>query len=182
MLVTGFGPFPGVPYNPTTSLAIAIDGLELDGLRFVGRVIPVTWQSGPDAAIAHAGAVGADAVVGTGVAPRPVLCVERVAVRVEVGRPDAAGATGPDRDARDRDALPLAVYATLDPVRLADALGATLSDDAGRYVCNQWLYRVAAALPVPVGFVHVTPRGLPSEQLAAAIARTLRPAQRADTA
>jgi pyrrolidone-carboxylate peptidase len=49
--------------------------------------------------------------------------------------------------------------------RLARALGAVLSDDAGRYVCNAWLHRVASALDVPVGFVHVPAEGIAAERL-----------------
>jgi hypothetical protein len=52
------------------------------------------------------------------------------------------------------------VDATIDVHRLALALGANVSDDAGRYVCNAWLYRVARGFPAPVGFVHVPPSGL----------------------
>jgi pyrrolidone-carboxylate peptidase len=49
--------------------------------------------------------------------------------------------------------------------RLAEALGATCSDDAGGYVCNAWLHRVASTLAVPVGFVHVPAEGLPPDRL-----------------
>ena len=41
-----------------------------------------------------------------------------------------------------------------------------MSEDAGGYVCNGWLYRVGRALPdTPVCFVHIPPTGLAPERL-----------------
>ncbi len=164
VLVTGFGSFPGVASNPTEALARAVDGARVHGVPVVGRVLPVSFRRGPDEAIAWARAVDARLVVGLGVAvSRAEVCVERVGVRVLEGRPDADGETACLLDGPER------VVATLDTARLAAALGATLSDDAGRYVCNAWLYRVTAALPVPVGFVHVPPAGLAPARLLAGL-------------
>jgi pyrrolidone-carboxylate peptidase len=67
---------------------------------------------------------------------------------------------------------PAEVRATLDVEALAEALGAGVSDDAGAYVCNAWLYAVTRGLPgVPVGFVHVPDQGMPEDQLLAGLAR-----------
>jgi pyrrolidone-carboxylate peptidase len=124
-------------------------------------VLPVSWRRGPDLAIARARELDAALVVGLGVAvSRAAVCVERVGVRVERGMPDVDGRTDPLLDG------PPEVRATLDTERLATALGATLSDDAGRYVCNAWIYRVTQALDgVPVGFVHVPSAGLAPQAL-----------------
>ena len=160
VLVTGFGSFPGVPDNPTAHLARAVHGLVVGDCRIEGHVLPVSFARGPQAAIELAQRHQVRLVVGLGVAvARNQVCVERVGVRVQHDRVDVDGATacglvGPDR-----------VAATLDTERLAQALGAELSDDAGRYVCNAWLYRVAQTLPVPVGFVHVPPAGLAPQRL-----------------
>lgn len=158
--MTGFGPFPGVPTNPTAQLARQVDGRSVCGVQVVGRVLEVSWQAGPDAAIAAAREVGAERVVGLGVAMnRAGVEVETVAFCASNGAPDVhglcdAGLSGPAE-----------VRATLDTERLAAALDATLSRDAGRYVCNAWLYRVTSALDVPVGFVHVPASGMTAERL-----------------
>ncbi|MEZ4235697.1 MAG: hypothetical protein R3F59_05945 [Myxococcota bacterium] len=155
VLVTGFGPFPGTPRNPTARTARAVDGALVLGHRVRGLVLPVSFQRGPDAAIEAARTLSARLVVGLGVAnARTAVCVERVGVRVPAGSADVDGRTDSLLDGPDE------VRATLDTACLATALGATLSDDAGRYVCNAWLYRVAHALEVPVGFVHVPAAGI----------------------
>jgi pyrrolidone-carboxylate peptidase len=99
--------------------------------------------------LAHARELDASLVVGLGVATgRPRVCVERIGRFVAVGRPDVDREVYPGLAQRE-------VRASIDCEALAMALDAELSDDAGTYVCNAWLHRVAAELPVPVGFVHV---------------------------
>lgn len=169
VLVTGFGAFPGVADNPTAAIARAVDGQRIGDVPVVGRVLPVSFVRGPDAAIELAREVGAQLVVGLGVAVRrSSVCVERRGVRVD-------NANVPDVDGAHACMLsgPTEVAASLDVVRLADALGAQISDDAGTYVCNAWLYRVSQALDVPVGFVHVPPHGIGSSELLVGIAALL---------
>ena len=163
LLVTGFGPFPGVADNPTAALAQALDGAQLGPVTVVGRVLPVHWVDGPARAIATARAIDAAWVIGFGVAVgRAGVEVETRAVADLAPKPDAAGALPPRLDG------PPAVTATVDCARLAAALGARCSSDAGRYVCNAWLYQVVTALPgVGVGFVHVPAAGIaPADALA----------------
>ena len=129
-------------------------------VEVVGRVLPVSWQAGPDAASEAARQVGAQLVVGLGVAmQRGRVEVETVAVCQSDAKPDVDGVCDGGLEG------PAEVRATLDCERLADALGAELSRDAGRYVCNAWLYRVTRALDVPVGFVHVPASGMTAERL-----------------
>jgi pyrrolidone-carboxylate peptidase len=164
--VTGFGPFPGVSDNPTAALALALDGARLGPVPVVGRVLPVQWVEGPRSAIATARAIDAAWVIGFGVAMgRSGVEVETCAVAELVSRPDAAGALPPQLGG------PAVVAATIDCARLADALGAGLSSDAGRYVCNAWLHQVTTALPgVGVGFVHVPAEGIAPERALAGLA------------
>lgn len=160
VLVTGFGSFPGVPENPTEGLARAVDGARVAGATVIGRVLPVSYARGPELAIGLAREHRVALVVGTGVAiSRAEITVERVGRRVVEGACDVDGATLCGLS--DADLVP----ATLDVDRLAAALGAAVSDDAGRYVCNAWLHRVASALDVPVGFVHVPAGGIAAERL-----------------
>lgn len=160
VLVTGFGPFPGMSDNPTARLVRALDGLQIGRATVIGRVLPVSYRRGPEQAVRLARDHRAVLVVGTGVAAsRANVCVERLAVRVAVGRPDVDGAVDTGLSGADE------VHASLDTAALARALGAVASDDAGRYVCNAWLHHVASALDVPVGFVHVPAAGIPVERM-----------------
>ncbi len=167
ILVTGFGPFPGVVDNPSGDVARAVDGRTVGGRPVVGLVLPVLWRRGPELAIEAANALGAELVVGLGVATtRAVLDVETLGFRGWDPQPDADGCYPDDRDGPD------VVGATLDSAALADGLGARISRDAGRYVCNAWLYQVARGLPAArVGFVHMPAAGLDPELLLRALAR-----------
>lgn len=160
VLITGFGAFPGVPRNPSAELVRALEGRRLGEHTLHPLVIPVSWTRGPECTVAAARELGAGLVVGVGVAmERPTVTVER--------RARCRWSASPDADGLACDGLegPADVPATLDVERLAEALGAGLSEDAGDYVCNTWLYRVSQALEVPVGFVHVPAHGLEPERL-----------------
>lgn len=167
ILVTGFGPFPGVDDNPSAVVARAVDGRTVGGRPVVGLVLPVLWRRGPELAIAAANELGAELVVGLGVATtRDAVDVETIGFRDRDPRPDADGCHPEPVDGPD------SVGATLDCAALADGLGARLSQDAGRYVCNAWLYDVARGLPGSrVGFVHMPASGLDPELLLRALER-----------
>ncbi|MEQ1569292.1 MAG: hypothetical protein ABMA64_26885 [Myxococcota bacterium] len=164
VLVTGFGPFPGVEVNPTETLVRALDGRHLGRARIVGAVLPVSYRRGPAMALAAARGCDAALVLGFGVATaRDQVWVERRGRFVARGRPDVDHEEEPDL------APVPEVRATVDCEALARALGAGLSDDAGDYVCNAWLHRVAHGLAVPVGFVHVPSASIDVERAARAI-------------
>jgi pyroglutamyl-peptidase len=166
VLVTGFGPFEGVADNPTAALARAVDGQTRGALRFVGRVLPVSFAEAPATTLELARELGAAFVVGTGVAMgRSEVTVERWGRRPVPGRPDVTGQL-----ARPPDG-PASLCSSLDPDALARALGGTVSLDAGSYVCNAWLYEVVGGLGVPVTFVHVPPVGLDADLLITALHR-----------
>ena len=160
VLVTGFGAFPGVERNPSERLAQSVDGAVVAGHLVVSRVLPVAYGAGPDAAIDAARQLGARVVLGLGVASgRGRASWELRGVRYPHGPADVEGATlqgfpGPEE-----------TLATFAFARGAAAFGAEPSHDAGRYVCNAWLYRVSLALPVPVAFLHVPAEGYPRHQL-----------------
>lgn len=172
ILVTGFGPFLDVADNPTAALAASLHGRRVAGETIHGMVLPVAYDRGPMLAVAAAKRHDARLVLGFGVARgRKRVSIERLAVRAcDPAHPDADGdrrewiGEGPER-----------VYATIDVPRLARLLRAEESDDAGRYVCNAWLWHVARALPDrPVGFVHVPPAGIDPERVVAALGGLLK--------
>jgi pyroglutamyl-peptidase len=170
VLVTGFGPFLDVVDNPSGRAARAVDGRAVADLRIVGRELPVTYEGGPAAAVALAQELDAVAVVGLGVDQRTRTVDVETRAYNRAGRPDVEGhAPG----VLEPGGPPL-LYSNIDANRFAAALGARVDDDAGRYVCNAWLYKVARAL-LParqVVFVHVPTDGVDPDRLLAAIGAT----------
>ena len=173
VLVTGFGSFPGVSDNPTIPLVRALDGRVVDGVRFVAAELPVSYRRGPEVALASIQAHRADAVLGFGVAKR----IEQPQVEtrgrwVPEGAVDIEGQTATLLDGELADGQQC-VAATWPAGPLAAALGVATSDDAGSYVCNAWLYQVAAKAKVPAGFVHLPTTGADPDAVAAAVAKAL---------
>lgn len=166
ILVTGFGPFLDVVDNPSARLAESVHRSRVGDHDVVGLVVPVDYE----AAVAQSLAAGAGAalVLGTGVARgRREALLELRAFRERSETPDVRGVCGGLNAAEGPDV----VLATLRE-DAADALGVGCSEDAGRYVCNAWLYGVARGLPrVRVGFLHVPPAGFSAERLLAGLAR-----------
>jgi pyroglutamyl-peptidase len=168
VLVTGFGPFLDVTDNPSGRLARAVDGRMAGAVEILGRELPVTFEGGPALAVSLAETFDTEAVIGLGVDRRTTTVdVEIRAYNVGAGQ-DVEG-----REARVlEDGGPPLVYANVDAVAFARALGGRVDDDAGRYVCNAWLYTVGRAL-IPqrkVVFVHIPATGLEPERLVSAIA------------
>jgi len=169
VLVVGFGAFPGVPTNPSSVLAQAVNGVVVHGRRVVGREIPVSYSRGPDLTVTWAREMNAEVVVGIGVA------VGRDVVTVEgTGRCDI----NPDRV--DTDGI---IPSTLGPgpqrilvnaplSRVATAVGGVIGHDAGCYVCNAWIYRVVQDLAdtATVAFLHIPSKGLDDARLLSVLA------------
>lgn len=168
IVVTGFGPFLDVTDNPSARLARAVDGRSAGDLPVVGHVLPVSFGR----AIPELHRFVANLptrprlLLGTGVA-RSTACgrLERTA---------APSSRGLDVDGRGGALRVPAVprYARADLPRLASALDVAISDDAGRYVCNAWLYDATAAFPhTAVAFLHVPDTGFDAERLLRGLAR-----------
>lgn len=165
ILVTGFGPFDGVDVNPTQALVESIHGARVGGQEVVGRVLPVAFERAVSLTVSWALEVDARWIIGTGVAVRrDRVTVERWGRRVVPTKPDVHGrcpapGPGPDR-----------VSSSVDVIPFAQALGAELSEDAGVYVCNAWLYGVVRGCSSPATFVHVPPHGVPRDVFLTALA------------
>ena len=169
ILVTGFGPFLNVTENPSAQLALSLDGRTFAGHKVIGRVLPVSYERAPALTLATVREEGPfSLVLGTGVARgRAGLCVESVA------HPECGAQLDVDGERMTRLGQGK-VASTLDVAELASCLQATVSGDAGGYVCNAWLYQVAVALPqTTVGFVHLPPGGVCVERFGAGLQRFL---------
>ncbi len=169
VLVTGFGPFRDVVDNPASRAARAVNGRIVRGVRILGIEVPVGYAEGSDATIAAARAAGATAVIGLGRHPNtPVPRVEVLGYNqcfladIQGKEPATLEEGGPER-----------VRTNIDARALSAAIRGRVTEDAGRYVCNAWVYRVTRALAktCQVGFIHVPPTGIDANRLATAIGR-----------
>jgi len=163
ILLTGFGPFLDVRDNPSATLVQALDGARIAGFTVVAEVLDVSYQRAPARVVELAAIFEPVLVIGTGVAStRDEVQVERA------GR--GGPSEGMDVDGACPELRPGVYYSPVADA-LARALGVRLSSDAGRYVCNAWLYRVGRALNPPVGFVHIPPEGIPAAPFLNALGR-----------
>lgn len=162
VLVVGFGPFMDVTDNPAARLARAVDGAQVGPYTVVGRVMPVSYRRAPEDVAALIEALSPVMVIGIGVARgRAVPMVERFGHRH----------ASPNLLDVDREALtdlepggPERVESAL-AGPLAAALELAISEDAGDYVCNAWIYRVCRATSLPTAFIHVPDAGLDPARL-----------------
>jgi pyroglutamyl-peptidase len=170
LLITGFGPFPGAPTNPTAALVeglAAASATEFGASALQAAVLPTDFRRAWPALRRLYQDFQPDVVVHFGLSARATaVMVERQAHRrVDPRKPDAAGHVVKCGYARrpGPDALPVTVppAAILAALRRA-GLPAEISDDAGDYVCNFILYRslhAARESGRAVGFIHLPPEG-----------------------
>ena len=168
LLLTFFGPFPGVPVNPTVALAEGAQRLLTrmrPDLNVITRELPVSYDGSSTALRAALQDVQPDALISLGVAVgRDVVSLEQVAINL-----DSAGIEDNDGDRRcDEPIAPggqeayfssLPVRASFERLRAAGE-PVEISYTAGTYVCNHVFYegqRISRelGLSIPAGFVHV---------------------------
>ncbi len=164
VLITGFGPFPGAPFNPSAALATALARRRRPALTVIERstyVFATTYASvDRDLPKLFAQKQKPDVVLMFGVAGRRrQLCIEtRARNAVSLLFPDASGHRPRHGVIKLRGPAALAGNAPF--ARLAGAAGARLSRDAGRYLCNYVYWRaleqVRGTRPL-VQFVHIPP-------------------------
>lgn len=169
ILVTGFGPFPGAPFNPTGRLADRVTRARrpaLADVKLVSHVFPASYAAVDRELPALIARHKPDALLMFGLAPRArMLRLETRARNVLALLPDAGG------ESLGRRAIeigrPHAIQLRT-PVRplLAALRGlrpsALLSRDAGRYLCNYLCWRVVETASKGAGprlatFIHVPP-------------------------
>jgi pyroglutamyl-peptidase len=168
LLLTGFGPFPGAPSNPSGPLAIELARRRHPALAGVRRV-PHVFRTSYDAVDRELPRLLArerpDALIMFGLAQRSRHLRIETRARNALTQifPDAAGRLPRGRTIAPGAAAELALRAPshrlLAAVR-ATGLPAKLSRDAGRYLCNYLCWRASeaalgSASPKLVAFVHV---------------------------
>jgi len=183
LLVTAFGAFPGAPSNPSREILADLERhwrgrFSRMGVRLVTAVLPVVHAVAPlvDALVARE---APDAIVHLGLAAR------RRGVNVECRarnlatmlKPDARGAFA--RTRAHRAGAPASLPTAWDAPRLvaglrAEGVDATLSGDAGDYVCNAALWRSLETGAAPAVFIHVPKKSrVPPAVMARALAGVL---------
>jgi pyroglutamyl-peptidase len=160
LLVTGFGPFPGMPRNPSAAVARNVAALlgRRTGVDARALILPTTYAAVSEVLVPAVREGGYDAVLMIGVAGRAkaVRLERRGANRAALFSPDAAKkrpaalilGKGPPYRASTVPALRLL------PLFRRHDVPCTVSQDAGRYLCNAG-YFTALAHPMPVMFVHI---------------------------
>jgi pyroglutamyl-peptidase len=169
ILITGFGPFPGAPFNPTEPLVARLLRLRrpaFSDVEFSGHIFPVTYKAVdrelPQLLALHR----PHALLMFGLATRtPYL-------RIETRARNAVTTLWPDADhasvrkgsiAGGADARMFGPHAAkLLRAALGTGVDARASRDAGSYLCNYLSWRAIEAAchddgPRLAAFVHVPP-------------------------
>ena len=167
VLITGFGPFPGAPVNPSGPLALALAKKrrpEFAGVRRVAHVFETSYakveRDLPKLLARHK----PDIVLMFGLAARTPF------VRIETRARNAASLLFPDVDGRvlrERAIMPdapaalraRAPFARLLAAARAARAAARISHDAGDYLCNftYWRALEASRSGTLVQFIHIPP-------------------------
>ena len=166
ILVTGFGPFPGAPENPTGQLVRALARKPWPGVTLKAHVFPTRYQSVDRALPRLLKEFKPDALIMFGLANRSrAIRVETLARNRISHVPDAGGVVcGPCviDPASPRGLAVKAPTAAMLRALTRTGLPARLSRNAGDYLCNYILWRATCAAREPRGprlaaFIHVPP-------------------------
>jgi pyroglutamyl-peptidase len=169
ILVTGFGPFPGAPYNPTQPLVARLTRLRrpaLSDVELSSHIFPVTYKAVdrelPLALAKHK----PHALLMFGLASRTgYLRVEtRARNAVTMLWPDADKSRARKRSIADGASAQMFGPHTAKLLRSARSSGidARASRDAGSYLCNYLSWRAIEAVDADNGprlaaFIHIPP-------------------------
>jgi pyroglutamyl-peptidase len=173
ILVTGFGPFPGAPFNPTEPLVARLLRLRrpsLGDVALVGHIFPVTYKDVDRELAELLASHRPHALLMFGLASRTAH------VRIETRARNAVTTLWPDAGrakprkgsiAGDDDAMMFGPHTDkLLRAALATGIDARISRDAGSYLCNYLSWRAIEATrredgPRLAAFAHIPlfPRG-----------------------
>ena len=160
ILLTGFGPFPGAPENPTAQIVQNLAAHPLAGAELVTRILPVIWQAAEVRMAALIHETKPDAILHLG------LATKRKRIGVETRARNECTKLVPDAEniCRTSGTIdpqgPGLRHARMDAMRLVDilreaGLDAEISDDAGDYICNHTFYLSLGSTVPSVGFIHL---------------------------
>ena len=169
ILITGFGPFPGAPFNPTQPLVARLARLRrpaFSDVELSGHIFPVTYKAVDRELSQLLAKHRPQAMLMFGLASRTPY------VRIETRARNAVTRLWPDADhvrvlkgsiAGGADAARFGPHtAKLLRAAVGTGLDARASRDAGSYLCNYLSWRAIEAVnaegaPHLAAFVHVPP-------------------------
>lgn len=164
VLLMGFEPFDQDLVNPSWEAVRRLDGVQLAvDVRVVARQLPCAFATVGECLTQLIDALQPAMVIATGLGPgRSVISFERVAINMNDARiPDNLGEQPIDTpvvaDGPAAYFTTLPIKAMVKAVREA-GIGASVSQTAGTFVCNQVFYllqHALAATAVRSGFIHV---------------------------
>ncbi len=169
ILLTGFGPFPGVEDNPTERLARCLDGTRAGGLLVHTAVLDVSFERSCTQLREQAARRQPRAMIHLGVAREGLrLRLEHRATSRRVSSiPDVDGVRPNVAAAQGIAAVDMVLTTAVAVSPIVDELNArgypaVASQDAGSYVCNALYFdglMLAAERDIPCLFVHIPPLG-----------------------
>jgi pyroglutamyl-peptidase len=183
--ITGFGPFPGVPFNASERLIADLGQAPRrlpQGAQLYTAALPTDWRLARDALADFMDDVKPHVALHFGVSSRAKgFVIETRAYNQTSGRADCMGRLAQER--RVRRGAPAQVETRMPAARLVqrlrmEGIPAQLSTDPGRYLCNAVMFESvcrtqatgagqpgAAEWGLPLaGFVHIPalgPAGMP---------------------
>lgn len=167
ILLTGFGPFPGVPWNASGEFARDLGvaaRARLDGWRVEDAILPTEWRAGPERLRALWRETNPLLALHFGVSPKARGFVIETSARNTADLALDASGQLPETGCISHHG-PNRCPVTVPAARILDRLHvlgfpASLSRDAGSYLCNAVLYhsltRTGARGGRPMaGFIHL---------------------------
>jgi pyroglutamyl-peptidase len=164
IVVTGFGAFPGAPFNPSQAIAQALyrqsrARLSRAGIDLEIAILPVVFAAIP----AHLQAIkinhNPDQILHLGLAARrsKITVETRALNRLSILHCDAEGARAQspqiDKHAPPLRRVPLSC-SSIKQAMSGTGVRISLSQDAGDYICNQTLFLSLHLFP-QAGFIHL---------------------------
>lgn len=179
ILLTGFGPFPGMPFNASGALVGAFAETpprRAPGPSIRAALLPTDWRLALEQLRDLIADARPHAALHFGVSARARgFAIETRAFNQTCPRADCMGCAPPQRAVR-RNA-PAILPATLPAMRVVQRLRmagipAGLSHDAGRYLCNAVMFEslwLGETSRIPcAGFIHIPALAPPGEEQAQA--------------
>ncbi len=159
ILAMGFRPFAGRMRNGSETLAAHLGGSEVGGHAVVSVFLDVFWGAPKGELPRWIAEVRPVLVLGIGEGQGDVLRFERRARNRAAGC-DESGAPPPFApELRPGGHAEMEASMGFDPAWVADLAPSELSEDAGKFLCNAWLYAAIELCPCPVGFIHIPVQG-----------------------
>lgn len=172
IVLTGFGPFPGVPFNASAALVahMAEEARRIPGIELATAILPVDWSTARVDSRRLIEASQPHAILHFGVSTTATgFEIETRAFNSASTKVDQVGGNSLAEYLRREGPPELLTNFPVEALAQAlnlDGVPATVSDDAGRYLCNAVYYEtlhICAMRPNPPIAVFIHLPALPEE-------------------